>query len=89
MLISSHDLEFLLEVCNRVVVLDDGQIIADGEPNPLGFQSDRVEFRTFVRYLPGAFTEDRTAHGWKTTPRMNLFAVEYMGPGITLRRVTR
>jgi len=60
-----------------------------GEPNPLGFQSDRVEFRTFVRYLPGAFTEDRTAHGWKTTPRMNLFAVEYMGPGLTLRRVTR
>ena len=62
---------------------------SDGEPNPLGFQSDRTEFRTFVRYLPGAFNEERTAHGWKTTPRLTLFAVEYMGPGLTLRRVTR
>ena len=32
MLISSHDLEFLLEVCDRVLLLDEGQIIADGIP---------------------------------------------------------
>ncbi len=31
-LISSHDLEFLLEVCDRVLLLDHGQIIADGPP---------------------------------------------------------
>ena len=32
MLISSHDLEFLLEVCDRVLLLDEGHIIADGMP---------------------------------------------------------
>lgn len=32
MLISSHDLEFLLEVCDRVLLLDEGHIIADGIP---------------------------------------------------------
>ncbi|MBE7380685.1 MAG: ABC transporter ATP-binding protein [Leptolyngbya sp. SIO1E4] len=30
LVIASHDLEFLLEVCDRVVLIDDGQIIADG-----------------------------------------------------------
>lgn len=33
MLISSHDLEFLLEVCDRVLLIDDGQIAADGDPH--------------------------------------------------------
>jgi cobalt/nickel transport system ATP-binding protein len=32
MLISSHDLEFILEVCDRVLLLDDGEIVADGHP---------------------------------------------------------
>ncbi|NET34432.1 MAG: energy-coupling factor ABC transporter ATP-binding protein [Cyanothece sp. SIO1E1] len=32
MLISSHDLELILEVCDRVVLLDQGRIIADGKP---------------------------------------------------------
>ncbi|MGQ9497786.1 MAG: energy-coupling factor ABC transporter ATP-binding protein [Desulfotomaculales bacterium] len=32
MLIASHDLEFILEVCNRVVLLDGGRIIANGSP---------------------------------------------------------
>jgi cobalt/nickel transport system ATP-binding protein len=32
LLISSHDLEFVLEVCDRVVLIDDGQIMADGRP---------------------------------------------------------
>jgi cobalt/nickel transport system ATP-binding protein len=30
LLIASHDLEFLLEVCDRVVLIDDGRVIADG-----------------------------------------------------------
>jgi cobalt/nickel transport system ATP-binding protein len=29
-IIASHDLEFVLEVCNRVIILDKGQIMADG-----------------------------------------------------------
>lgn len=31
LLIASHDLEFLLEVCDRVVLIDEGQVIADGK----------------------------------------------------------
>lgn len=33
MMIASHDLEFVLEVCNRVILLDKGQIILDGAPD--------------------------------------------------------
>jgi len=32
LVIASHDLEFLLEVCDRVVLIDDGRVIADGDP---------------------------------------------------------
>ena len=32
LLIASHDLEFVLEVCSRVLLLDDGRIVADGAP---------------------------------------------------------
>ena len=32
MLIASHDLEFILEVCNRVALMDEGRIVANGEP---------------------------------------------------------
>lgn len=31
-LVASHDLEFILEVCNRVILLDEGKIIASGSP---------------------------------------------------------
>jgi len=31
-LVASHDLELVLEVCNRVVLMDKGSIIADGNP---------------------------------------------------------
>ncbi|MEM9947957.1 MAG: ABC transporter ATP-binding protein, partial [Cyanobacteria bacterium P01_D01_bin.36] len=32
LVISSHDLEFILEVCDRILLIDKGQIIADGDP---------------------------------------------------------
>jgi cobalt/nickel transport system ATP-binding protein len=32
LLLASHDLEFLLEVCDRVVLIDEGRVIADGNP---------------------------------------------------------
>ncbi len=32
MLIASHDLEFILEVCNRIVLMDEGSIVVNGEP---------------------------------------------------------
>jgi cobalt/nickel transport system ATP-binding protein len=34
-LISSHDLEFVLEVCDRVILIDEGHIIADGCPRAI------------------------------------------------------
>jgi cobalt/nickel transport system ATP-binding protein len=32
-LLASHDLELILEVCDRVILLNQGQIIADGKPS--------------------------------------------------------
>jgi len=34
-LVASHDLELILEVCDRVVLIDDGRIIADGNPRQI------------------------------------------------------
>ena len=31
-LVASHDLEMILELCDRVIVLNEGQIVADGTP---------------------------------------------------------
>ena len=50
----------------------------------------QVTGTAFVRHAPGSFDpDDGLAHGWKTTPRLELFGVEYMGPGRTLSRVDR
>ncbi|MGD9014509.1 MAG: ABC transporter ATP-binding protein [Candidatus Omnitrophota bacterium] len=47
-IIAGHDLELILELCNRVVVLDRGMIVADGETrevlsNPLLMQQHNLE----------------------------------------------
>lgn len=34
-MVSAHDLEMVLEVCDRVVLLDEGQILADGVPQEI------------------------------------------------------
>ena len=34
-LVSSHDLELIIEVCDRVIVMNRGQIVADGIPNKI------------------------------------------------------
>ena len=34
-LLSSHDLELILEVCDRVIVMNSGQIVADGQPQQI------------------------------------------------------
>ena len=34
-LVASHDLELVLEVCDRVVLLDNGAIVADGSPRDI------------------------------------------------------
>jgi len=35
LLIASHDLEFILEVCDRVILINQGQIVADGIPSQI------------------------------------------------------
>jgi cobalt/nickel transport system ATP-binding protein len=35
LLIASHDLELILEICHRVVLMDDGLIVADGDPSEI------------------------------------------------------
>ncbi len=43
LLISAHDLEFILEVCDRVLLIDDGRIIADGNPKDIMGDQDLME----------------------------------------------
>ena len=58
--------------------------------NPVEAQADLFEWRIFVRYLPGAFDElDGLSHGWKRTPQLKLFGVDYIAPNQVLRRVDR
>ncbi|WP_231701814.1 energy-coupling factor ABC transporter ATP-binding protein [Crassaminicella thermophila] len=35
LIVASHDLEFVLEVCNRVIIFDKGCIVADGAPKDI------------------------------------------------------
>jgi cobalt/nickel transport system ATP-binding protein len=43
MLIASHDLEFVLEVCDRVLLIDNGRVIADGDPLVIMGDQERME----------------------------------------------
>lgn len=61
-----------------------------GQPLPIGRQSDRIDWRVFVRYSPGAFDpKTGKAHGWKQTPRLRMFGASYVAPSLTLRSVER
>ncbi len=42
-LIASHDLELLLETCTRIIVLDNGNIVADGDPDAILGDQDLME----------------------------------------------
>jgi len=42
-LIASHDLELVLEVCDRVVLMDDGRIIANGNPHEVMGDDELME----------------------------------------------
>ena len=42
-LIAAHDLEFILETCDRVAVIDDGQVVADGPARVLLADRARME----------------------------------------------
>jgi cobalt/nickel transport system ATP-binding protein len=43
LLIASHDLELILEVCDRIVLLDEGRIIAQGNPRQMMCDQELME----------------------------------------------
>ena len=63
---------------------------ADGKVLPIGKQSDRIDWRVFVKYAPGAFDlKTGLAHGWTQTPTLKKFGAFYFGPGMVLSSVER
>lgn len=42
-IVASHDLEMILETCDRVILLDQGRIMATGEPKAILAQHDLME----------------------------------------------
>ncbi len=47
LVVASHDLEFLLEVCGRTVILDQGRILADGPSREIMANRDIMESHGF------------------------------------------
>lgn len=43
LMISTHDLELVLEVCDRVLLLDEGRILADGDPREIMSDADLMK----------------------------------------------
>jgi cobalt/nickel transport system ATP-binding protein len=59
-IIASHDLEFILETCRRVVVLDAGQVIADGPARTL--LADRDLMNAHGLEVPHSLTPHVSPH---------------------------
>ena len=59
-LVASHDLELILEVCNRVVLIDNGCIIADGDPNHIMNDDELME--AHGQEKPHSLVPHRVAH---------------------------
>ena len=63
---------------------------AEGKAIPIGRQSDRVDWRVFVKYDGGAFDPATgLAHGWKQTPTLKRLAAFYFAPPTVLSSVER
>ncbi|WP_240193356.1 energy-coupling factor ABC transporter ATP-binding protein [Desulfobulbus alkaliphilus] len=59
-LIASHDLELILETCTRVLLMDMGQIIADGLPRDI--MSDEVLMTAHGQEKPHSLVPHQVAH---------------------------
>ena len=59
-LIASHDLELVLEVCDRVVLIDDGSIVADG--NPRGIMGNAQLMEAHGQEKPHSLVPHRIPH---------------------------
>jgi len=57
-LIASHDLEFILDTCDRVVVLDEGRIVADGPAREL--LADHATMEAHGLEVPPSLAAGRT-----------------------------
>jgi len=60
LLIASHDLELVLETCDRVVLMDDGRIVADG--NPREIMGDDKLMETHGQEKPHSLVPHQTPH---------------------------
>lgn len=59
-LIASHDLELILEICDRVVLMDDGHIVADG--NPRRIMGDKKLMEAHGQEKPHSLIPHQTPH---------------------------
>jgi hypothetical protein len=63
---------------------------AQGQPIPIGVQSNYLEWRVFVKYAANAFdVKTGMSHGWKETPRLRQIGAFYYAPNVVLRSVER
>ena len=60
LLISSHDLELILEVCDRVILMDEGRIITTGSPNVVMADAPLMEAHGLEK--PPSLLRDRPLH---------------------------
>ncbi len=60
MLIASHDLELVLEVCSRVVLMDQGRIVADGASRDI--MSDEALMTAHGQEKPHSLVPHQVAH---------------------------
>ncbi|MBB5022521.1 energy-coupling factor ABC transporter ATP-binding protein [Desulfurispira natronophila] len=60
MLLASHDLELVLEVCSRVVLLDDGEIVAEGDPRKI--MADEELMRAHGQEKPHSLVPHQLLH---------------------------
>jgi len=60
LLIASHDLELILEACDRVVLMDDGRMVADG--NPREIMGDEKLMEAHGQEKPHSLVPHQTPH---------------------------
>ncbi|NOK62749.1 MAG: ABC transporter ATP-binding protein [Chloroflexi bacterium AL-W] len=60
LILSSHDLEFVLEVCSRVIMIHKGQIVADGLPRDV--MGDAALMEQYGLERPYSLIAEQTAH---------------------------
>lgn len=76
-LVSSHDMDVIEDVCDRVIILDDGQIVADDTVENLLYLFDTKQYEVTVRGRPPT--------GFKKKLRTEFDADGFANSGDTMR----